>query len=213
VSPSLLLLERAGPFVLVVESVRQACLNPDCGKCIECVYERRNLEEMVPANKLVCFGVVPICKIVAIVLVTACSSSNNQLSCKSAPATSTPATAAVAATVEATTATSSLPTIDKASSKAQPNSTSSSNRSTRSGGIAFRRPASLLEERSLKRARLSSSEDATTATKLPPVPIHICGLPIPEDKVGVCGGCGEGGEDENETILLCDGEGYVHLLE
>ena len=32
---------------------------------------------------------------------------------------------------------------------------------------------------------------------------HICGLPIPVERFGVCGLCGNGGEAD--TILLCDG--------
>ena len=36
-----------------------------------------------------------------------------------------------------------------------------------------------------------------------PMPDHMCGLPIPSERFGVCGLCGNGGEAD--TILLCDG--------
>jgi hypothetical protein len=97
------------------------------------------------------------------------------------------------------------------SSTTRPPSNSNSN-SNSTRFIAERRddlfplPASLLEERSIKRARLNK----TLLLPLPSVKHqHMCGLPIPEKKIGVCGRCGEDEENENETILLCDGEGYV----
>lgn len=77
---------------------------------------------------------------------------------------------------------------------------------SRQAEFTYKRPSSLFADRSLKRRKLERLEQVSK-TSLPPSPKHFCGLPIPETKFGVCGGCGENGEDEDETILLCDGEG------
>lgn len=37
------------------------------------------------------------------------------------------------------------------------------------------------------------------------LPLHVCGLPIPEEVLGVCAKCKS--DRDSDTILLCDGEG------
>jgi hypothetical protein len=55
---------------------------------------------------------------------------------------------------------------------------------------------SLLQERPFpKRPRLASPASKT----------HMYGLPIPSVPLGVCTGCGLGGQDDPEVVLLCDG--------
>lgn len=39
----------------------------------------------------------------------------------------------------------------------------------------------------------------------PEFPVHVCGLPIPEEVTGVCAKCKS--DRDSDTILLCDGEG------
>lgn len=76
------------------------------------------------------------------------------------------------------------------------------------------KPVSLLEKQinkspTRKRKRLmqqlnkNDDNDHHHPVVIPNNNNHICGLPIPVERLGVCGLCGNGGEAD--TILLCDG--------
>lgn len=69
----------------------------------------------------------------------------------------------------------------------------------------FPYPSSLLQERSLKRARQVSLQQLVSVHVDPP--LHICGLDVPSKTLGACGTCGGTEEDPTNTIVLCDGEG------
>ena len=161
----------------------EACLKPDCGECVECIRKKKFGGD--GSSKQAC--IFRRCTNLQDRRSSNENGSSNNHSCKESSKS----------LVVANT---------------QPNSKkgSSTTWAQRSKGIEFRLPQSMLQERSLKRARLSF-EDSDSTTDLLPTPTHFCGLPIPKVELGVCGRCGKSGEDEleNETILLCDGEGYV----
>jgi hypothetical protein len=74
--------------------------------------------------------------------------------------------------------------------------------------VDFRRPTSLLDLESRARQRkrhLLWMQTVKEDSQPTGMPLHVCGLPVPERRVGVCGNCGNGGDEE--TILLCDGVG------
>lgn len=71
-------------------------------------------------------------------------------------------------------------------------------------------PASLLQERSLKRARTVALQQLAQVHVDPPA--HICGLEVPTKTIGACGACGRTEEDPSNAIVLCDGEGYVLFI-
>lgn len=73
--------------------------------------------------------------------------------------------------------------------------------------LEFPYPASLLQDRSFKRARNEAIRHLATLTLRSQPPQHICGLDLPMKKMGVCGTCGTGDEDPSNTIVLCDGQG------
>lgn len=72
----------------------------------------------------------------------------------------------------------------------------------------FQLPPSLLELTSTVRARKRQvilNQESLEQFEPPMMPLHVCGLPVPEECVGVCGKCRLGGNEE--TVLLCDGIG------
>jgi hypothetical protein len=177
-----------------------ACQRDDCGTCVECVRKKKFGGD--GSSKLAC-------------IFKRCSNLQDRRS-KYQQQQVQQALAVGSTKVVLSTNNNNSSSSPRDSSNYNNNYNSSSNnhhsssRRYRKLDCEFRPPASLLEERSLKRARILREEQDDEHTAPPIMPIHMCGLPIPEEKLGVCGQCGMG-EGADGVILLCDGEGYVLL--
>jgi hypothetical protein len=156
----------------------EACLQPDCGQCIECTRKKKFGGD--GSSKQACLGRR------CTDLRAKKSGGTLTIDMKGPKSTSTTPRASFATSTNG----------DRRLSNTL--STASTPRQEQEEPPSFSRPPSLLQEQPFpKRPRLTLA--------LPASETHMYGLPIPSVQLGVCSECGLGGQDDPEVVLLCDG--------